>query len=80
MELALEKVIASEAIERKLGASISVTNIGPVLKGLAEGKINELEAETVREALEITKPRRSPWTTSPAARSRPASRPPEPRP
>jgi acyl-CoA dehydrogenase len=56
MELALEKAIASEAIERKLGASISVTNIGPVLaKGLAEGKINELEAETVREALEITK-------------------------
>jgi acyl-CoA dehydrogenase len=55
MELALEKVIAAEPVEHKLGASISPTNIEAVLKqGLAEGVINELEAETVREAWAIT--------------------------
>jgi acyl-CoA dehydrogenase len=55
MELALEKVIAAEPIERKLGASISPANVEAVLKkGLADGVINELEAETVREAMAIT--------------------------
>ena len=55
MELALEKVIAAEPIERKLGASISPVNVEIVLKkGLADGVINELEAETVREAMAIT--------------------------
>jgi acyl-CoA dehydrogenase len=55
MELAMEKVIAAEPVERKLGASITPVNMEAVLrKGMAEGVINELEAETVREAMEIT--------------------------
>jgi acyl-CoA dehydrogenase len=59
MELALEKVIAAEPVERKLakafGASINSENMDAVLKrGVAEGAINELEAETVREAMAIT--------------------------
>ena len=59
MELALEKVIAAEPVERKLaqalGASISPMNMEAVLKkGLADAVINELEAETVREAMAIT--------------------------
>jgi len=59
MELALEKVIAGEPVERKLakafGASINSENMDAVLKrGVTEGAINELEAETVREAMAIT--------------------------
>lgn len=59
MELALQKVIAAEPVERKLaqglGASINTLNMAAVLKrGVAEGLINELEAETVREAMAIT--------------------------
>ncbi|HUG99053.1 MAG TPA: acyl-CoA dehydrogenase [Gammaproteobacteria bacterium] len=59
MELALEKVIAAEPVERKLaaalGASVTMVNMEAVLaKGVAGGVINELEAETVREALAIT--------------------------
>jgi acyl-CoA dehydrogenase len=59
MELALRKVIAAEPVERKLakafGASINSENMEAVLKrGVAEGAINELEAETVREAMAIT--------------------------
>ncbi|MFU8821539.1 MAG: acyl-CoA dehydrogenase [Gammaproteobacteria bacterium] len=59
MELALEKVIAAEPVERKLakafGASINSENMDAVLKrGVTEGAINELEAETVREAMAIT--------------------------
>jgi acyl-CoA dehydrogenase len=59
MEIALEKVIAAEPVERKLakafGASINTQNMEAVLKkGVAEGAINELEAETVREAMAIT--------------------------
>jgi acyl-CoA dehydrogenase len=59
MELALEKVIAGEPVERKLaqafGASVNTGNMEAVLKkGVAEGAINELEAETVREAMAIT--------------------------
>jgi acyl-CoA dehydrogenase len=55
MELALEKVIAFEPIERKLGTVVNTSNMEKVLaKGLADGVINELEAETVREAMAIT--------------------------
>jgi acyl-CoA dehydrogenase len=59
MELALEKVIAAEAVERKLAkglrASVNTLNMEDVLaKGVAEGVINELEAEEVREAMAIT--------------------------
>jgi acyl-CoA dehydrogenase len=59
MELAMLKVIAAEPAERKLaqglGASITAGNMEAVLrKGVAEGVINELEAETVREAMDIT--------------------------
>jgi acyl-CoA dehydrogenase len=59
MELALEKVIAAEPIERKLaqalGAHVNVETMERVLaKGLAEGVISELEAETVREAMAAT--------------------------
>jgi len=55
MELALEKVILAEPIERKLGVSINTTNMEASLaKGLEQGVINELEAETVREAMAIT--------------------------
>ena len=55
MELALEKVIAFEPIERKLGTVVNTSNMEQVLaKGLADGVINELEAETVREAIVIT--------------------------
>jgi acyl-CoA dehydrogenase len=59
MELALEKVIAAEPVERKLakafGASVNTHNMEAVLKkGVSEGAINELEAETVREAMAIT--------------------------
>ena len=59
MEVALEKVIAAEPVERKLakafGASINSENMEAVLKrGIAEGAINELEAETMREAMAIT--------------------------
>jgi acyl-CoA dehydrogenase len=59
MELALEKVIAAEAVERKLakglGAGVNTLNMEAVLaKGVAEGVINELEAEEVREAMAIT--------------------------
>lgn len=59
MELALQKVIAGEPVERKLaqafGASVNTENMEAVLKkGVAEGAINELEAETVREAMAIT--------------------------
>jgi acyl-CoA dehydrogenase len=59
MELALQRVIAAEPVERKLaralGASITVENMEAVLaRGLAAGAINELEAETVREALAVT--------------------------
>ncbi len=55
MELALEKVIAFEPIERKLGTVVNTSNMERVLaKGLADGVINELEAETVREAMAIT--------------------------
>ncbi|MGD9387221.1 MAG: acyl-CoA dehydrogenase, partial [Gammaproteobacteria bacterium] len=55
MELAMEKVIALEPIERKLGTVVNTSNVESVLaKGLADGVINALEAETVREALAIT--------------------------
>ena len=55
MELALEKVIAAEPIERKLGVSVTAANMEAVLmKAVAEGVINEIEAETVREAMAIT--------------------------
>ena len=59
MELALEKVIAAEPVEQKLAtalrASINTVNMEGVLKkGVAEGVINELEAETVRESMAIT--------------------------
>ncbi len=59
MELALEKVIAAEPVEQKLAkalrASINTVNMEAVLKkGVAEGVINELEAETVRESMAIT--------------------------
>ena len=59
MELALEKVIAAEAVERKLarglGASVNTLNMEDVLAaGIAKGVINELEAEEVREAMAIT--------------------------
>jgi acyl-CoA dehydrogenase len=59
MEVALEKVIAAEPVERKLakafGASVNTHNMEAVLKkGVSEGAINELEAETVREAMAIT--------------------------
>ena len=55
MELALEKVIAAEPVERKLGASINPVNMETLLKkGVADGVINELEAETVREAMDLT--------------------------
>jgi acyl-CoA dehydrogenase len=55
MELAMEKMIAVEAIEAKLRVSLNTVNMTPVLKkALADGVINELEAETVREAMAIT--------------------------
>jgi len=55
MELALEKVIAAEPIERKLGIVVNSSNMERVLqKGVADGVINELEAETLREALALT--------------------------
>jgi acyl-CoA dehydrogenase len=59
MELAMLKVIAAEPAERKLaqglGASITAGNMESVLrKGVSEGVINELEAETIREAMDIT--------------------------
>ncbi|NGP52308.1 acyl-CoA dehydrogenase [Thioalkalivibrio sp. XN8] len=55
MELALQKVIAAEPIERKLGTSVTAANLERVLaKGLAEGLINELEAEEMREAMALT--------------------------
>jgi acyl-CoA dehydrogenase len=59
MEIALEKVIAAEPVERKLakatGASITPVNMESVLaNGMADGIINELEAETVREAMAVT--------------------------
>jgi acyl-CoA dehydrogenase len=59
MELALEKVIAAEPVERKLaqdlGVSINTVNMEAVLqRGVADGVINPLEAETVREAMAIT--------------------------
>jgi acyl-CoA dehydrogenase len=46
-------------VERKLakafGASVNTHNMEAVLKkGVSEGAINELEAETVREAMAIT--------------------------
>jgi len=59
MELALEKVIAGEPVERKLakafGASVNTVNMDAVLeKGVAEGVIDAAEAELVREAMDIT--------------------------
>ena len=55
MELALEKVIAAESVERKLGVVVNSSNMERVLqKGVADGVINELEAETVREAMALT--------------------------
>jgi acyl-CoA dehydrogenase len=59
MELAMEKVIAAEPVEQKLAkglrASVNPSNMESVLKkGVADGVINELEAETVREAMAIT--------------------------
>jgi acyl-CoA dehydrogenase len=59
MELAMLKVIAGEPAERKLakglGAHVTAANIESVLKkGVSEGVINELEAETIREAMDIT--------------------------
>jgi acyl-CoA dehydrogenase len=59
LELALEKVIAAEPIERKLeqafGTAISAGTIDAILeRGLAEKLINELEAETVRESWAMT--------------------------
>jgi acyl-CoA dehydrogenase len=59
MELAMEKVIAAEPVEQKLAkglrASVNHSNMESVLKrGVADGVINELEAETVREAIAIT--------------------------
>ena len=55
MELALEKVIAAEPVERKLGVVVNSSNMERVLqKGVADGVINELEAETVREAMALT--------------------------
>jgi len=59
MELAMQKVIAAEPVEQKLAqglrASVNPVNMESVLKkGVADGVINELEAETVREAMAIT--------------------------
>jgi acyl-CoA dehydrogenase len=59
MELALEKVIIAEPVERKLeqafGGSISNGTVEAMLqRGLTERVINEFEAETVREAMAIT--------------------------
>jgi acyl-CoA dehydrogenase len=59
MELAMERVIAAEPVEQKLAkglrASVNAANMESVLKqGVADGVINELEAETVREAIAIT--------------------------
>ena len=59
MELALEKVIEAEPIEHKLaqafGMSVGPENMDRVLsQGLAAGVINELDAETVREAMALT--------------------------
>jgi len=59
MELAMEKVIAAEPVEQKLAkglrASVNPANMESVLKkGVADGVISELEAETVREAMAIT--------------------------
>jgi acyl-CoA dehydrogenase len=59
MELALEKVIIAEPVERKLeqafGGSISSGTMEAMLqRGLTERVISELEAETVREAMALT--------------------------
>ncbi|NGX15607.1 acyl-CoA dehydrogenase [Wenzhouxiangella sp. XN24] len=59
MELALEKVIAGEPVERKLakafGASVNTVNMEAVLeKGIKDGVIDAAEAELVREAMDIT--------------------------
>ncbi|MFU8895747.1 MAG: acyl-CoA dehydrogenase [Gammaproteobacteria bacterium] len=59
MELALEKVMEAEPVEKKLakslGVSVNTVNMEAALKkGVAEGVINELEAETVRESMALT--------------------------
>jgi acyl-CoA dehydrogenase len=58
-ELCLRKVIAAEPIEQKLRKATG-TPVAPyefeaaIAKGLEQGVINDLEARTVREAMELT--------------------------
>jgi acyl-CoA dehydrogenase len=59
MELAFEKVIAAEPIERKvaeaMGVGITVDNMDALLgRALSDGVITEVEAGTVREAMALT--------------------------
>jgi acyl-CoA dehydrogenase len=58
-EMCLRKVIAAEPIEQKLRKSLG-RNIAPhdfesaIAEGLAQGIVNDIEARTVREAMELT--------------------------
>ena len=57
--MCLRKVIAAEPIEQKLRKSLG-RNIAPhdfesaITEGLAQGIVNDIEARTVREAMELT--------------------------
>ena len=58
-EMCLRKVIAAEPIEQKLRKSLR-RNIAPhdfesaIAEGLAQGIVNDIEARTLREAMELT--------------------------
>jgi hypothetical protein len=57
--LAMEKVIAAEPLERKLrkelGRVVTPSNYEEIIaEGAAKGVLNDLEAQAVREAMELT--------------------------